>query len=259
MVLADVSIGMAGTLGPEAIGRLAPTVEAGGFASLWVNDTPGGDSLAVLAAASDATQRLTLSTGVIPVDRRSPEQILAGIRSSELPESRLRIGIGAGQRKQGGLALVGDAVVELQSASQAEVLVGALGPRMRRLGAESADGILLSWLTPRLAREQADEAHEVTPDAHVALYVRAAIDRDAAARLAEEARRYAGYPTYSANFARLGIRAEETVLDPAAFTDRLAEYREAVDEVVLRAITPGDTVDDYTRFAEQVAGLLGDI
>ena len=134
-------------------------------------------------------------------------------------------------------------------------MVGALGPKMRTLAAEKSDGVLLNWLTPATAREQAIEAHSQSVNAHVALYVRSAFDPAARDRLHEETARYASYPTYAANFAREGARAEDTVWDGTDAADAagaggaglLADYRSAVDEVVLRAITPHDEFEDYVR------------
>jgi hypothetical protein len=127
---------------------------------------------------------------------------------------------------------------------------------MRRAGAVASDGVLLSWLTPEVAAGQAGEAHALEPAAHVALYVRTATDPGAVAALDEEARRYAGYPAYAANFARLGLGAAETVIRPAELRDRIAAYREAADEVVLRAITPSGSADDHLRFIDVVAAAL---
>lgn len=256
MAGSDVSIGVAGALGPEAIARIAPVVERAGFGTLWVNDTPGGDSLAALGAASRSTERLRLGTGVVPVDRRRPAEIVAGIRRAELPEDRLLVGIGSGQASHGVLSMMDDAVDELHEGSAARVLVGALGPRMRELAARRADGILLNWLTPEVAREQAEEAHAVSASARVVLYVRTALQPDAADRLDEETARYARAPKYSANFERLGIQAADTVLDADTFAERIGAYREAVDEVVLRVIVADDAEDAYLRFVEAAAGLV---
>ena len=77
---ASVSIGVAGALGPAAIASIAVAVEAAGFHALWVNDTPGADSLAAIGAAAAATDRLVLATGVVPVDRRPAAEILAAAR-----------------------------------------------------------------------------------------------------------------------------------------------------------------------------------
>lgn len=256
MALADVSIGVAGALGADAISRLAPIVERCGFRSIWVNDTPGGDSLVALAAAAAATQGLVLATGVIPVDRRHPDEIVEAVERQAIPEGRLTLGIGAGATRKGALSMVSDAVDALHDGTGARVLVGALGPRLRELAARQADGALLSWLTPGVAHDQAVHAHELASEARVALYVRTALDHDADARLAEETRRYAGYPAYAANFERIGVRAEQTVMDAATFPDRIHEYRDAVDEVVLRVIVPSDSVDDHIRFIETAAELL---
>ena len=247
-----VSIGVAGAIGPETIARIAPAVEAAGFHALWVNDTPHGDALAGLAAAARVTATLTLATGVVPVDRRPAAEIVRAAR--HLPHDRLVLGIGSGTARSGALARVRDAVADLREHTSAQVLVGALGPKMRALAARDADGPLLSWLTPAAARVQAAEAHRESARAHVALYVRAAIDPAATPRLEEETERYAGYPNYAANFARLGIEAADTVLAPTRFSAGLHDYRDAVDEVVLRAIVPGDDAADYTAFIEQAAG-----
>lgn len=250
---ATVSIGVAASIGPDAAAQLAPHVEAAGFHALWVNDTPGADALAVLEAAARTTHRLVLATGVLPVDRRSAAEIAGQIDARELPQDRLVVGIGSGQATHGALALVRDAAAELRAALTAPILVGALGPRMRRVAAGSADGVLLSWLPPGDAGAQAAEAHAAAPDGHVALYVRAALDPAARERLRAETARYAGFPSYAANFARLGIDPDDTVLDAAThdIAARLDEYRRGVDEVVLRAITVGDDLEGYRRFIER--------
>lgn len=248
-----LSLGVAAAVGPDAGARIAAAAEAAGLHALWVNDTPGHDALAVLAAAAGATDRLTLATGVLPVDRRSPDEILDRVSTLGLPAERLVLGIGSGAGAQGALARVSDAAARLRAATTARVVVGALGPKMRRLGAEASDGVLLSWLTPDVAARQADEAHAVAAAAHAALYVRAAVDAAAVARLEDETARYASYPAYAANFARLGIDAGQTTIHPDGGHTSIAAYRAAVDEVVLRAITAADEVDEYLRFIDLVA------
>ncbi|MFT4229432.1 MAG: LLM class flavin-dependent oxidoreductase [Microbacterium sp.] len=254
MTSALVSIGVAGSLGPDATARVASAAQAAGLHALWVNDTPGGDSLASLAAAARVTDALVLATGVIPVDRRPPASFVDALRA--LPHDRLTLGVGSGQARAGALALVRNAVAELRELTSARLLVGALGPRMRELAVADADGPLLSWLTPALAGAQAQAAHAARAHAHVALYVRAALDPAATGRLDAEAARYAGYPAYAAHFARLGVAAGDTVLAPERFAAGIPPYRDAVDEVVLRAITATDDVDEYVRFVDRAAELL---
>ncbi|GAA1940680.1 hypothetical protein GCM10009775_35710 [Microbacterium aoyamense] len=247
---ASLSIGIAAAAGPDAAVVLAPVLEQRGFHALWVNDTPGADALAVLAAAASVTDRLVLATGVLPVDRRSSDEILAQIDGLALPTDRLVLGIGAGQTAHGALDRVRTAATGLRERTPARIVVGALGPKMRQLGAEDSDGVLLSWLPQDIAADQAAQAHDLTPGTHVALYVRTAMDTASIPRLHEESARYGSYPAYAANFTRLGIGPLDTVIDPDH--DRLDAYRAGVDEVVLRAITPGDSPADYVRFVEAV-------
>lgn len=249
-----ISIGVAGAIGPEAIARVAEAAEAAGFDALWVNDTPDGDSLAGLAAAARVTEHLTLATGVIPVDRRGPQAILPALR--ELPMERLILGIGSGKVREGALDLVQTAIARLREAEPSRILVGALGPKMRAVAAGDADGPLLSWLDPENAHKEAQEAQLLNSAAHVALYVRAALHDDALAPLEKETATYAGYPNYARNLARLGISGADTVIPPDTLGKRLPEYRRAVDEVVLRAITPHGNADELVDFVHAVSDMI---
>ncbi len=129
---------------------------------------------------------------------------------------------------------------------------------MRRLAVTASDGVLLSWLTPEVAREQAAEARAAASDAHLALYTRTALDPAARGRLHDEMQRYAAVPSYAANFARQAMAVDETVLDASTqlVSQRLEQYRDAVDEVVLRVITPSDSTEDYIAFIDQARALL---
>ena len=75
--------------------------EAAGFARLWVNDTPGGDALAGLAAAAERTSSIGLATGVVPIDR-VPARGLAE-RATQIAgvSGRLTVGIGSGRLREG--------------------------------------------------------------------------------------------------------------------------------------------------------------
>jgi len=249
-----VSLGLAGALGPEAVARIAPEVERAGFHALWINDTPDGDALAALAAAARVTERLHLATGVVPVDRRPGDEIAAEVASLGLPLDRLTLGIGSGIAKEGALARVRDAIEVLHGAGMPRVLVGALGPRMRRTGVERAEGVLLNWVPPVEARAQTETLHEVSPAAHIAVYVRTAIVPAARERLDVETARYASFPNYAANFERMGVDAADTTIrDVTELGDALEAYTAATDEVVLRAIVPEDTVEAYVDFVRRTA------
>ena len=247
-----VSIGIIGTTPADVVRALAPRIERLGFRALWINDVPGGDSLDGLRVAASATDRLHLATGVIPLDRRPVDTLdLHG-----LPAERTALGIGSG-RAPHPLALMREGIDALRAETEAAIVLGALGPRMLRLAAERADGVLLNWLTPRGRARRGDRAAGHggcggSADARplrVVLYARTIADAAARPALEREVARYERVPSYAANFARLGIRpADATVTDAAG----LAAF-DAVDELVLRAITPTNSLDELERFVEETA------
>lgn len=245
-----VSIGLPGTLPEPTIATLAPRIERLGFHGLWLNDTPGGDSLAGVRAAAEVTTTLHLGTGVIPVDRRPA----SGLELHGLPRNRLTLGIGAGGAP-GGIGRATAAIDHLAAATDARLVLGALGPRMRRIAAERTDGVLLNWLTPSAA---VDAVHALRRDAHgrevrAILYVRTIVEEEAAPALDQEARRYAGIRSYADNFRRLGIEPFDATIRGR---QQLEPYREAVDELVLRAITANGSLGELEGFAERAASWL---
>ena len=246
---AVVSIGLPGTTPAETLRALAPRIEALGFGALWLNDVPGGDSLDGLRVAASVTELHGLATGVIPLDRRPAESL----DLDRLPVERTTLGVGSGGSRHP-LGLVERGVSVLREATAASIVVGALGPRMRRLAAEQADGVLFNWLTPAAAAEAAAEARSVAGDRsmHAVLYVRTITEAAARTALEREASRYDAVPSYAANFERLGIHAIDATLDVSADPAGLAAF-DVVDELVLRAITPSGSLAELERFVEASA------
>lgn len=247
---ARVSIGLPGVTPSETIAALAPRIERLGFHALWINDNPGGDSLIGVRAAAEVTTTLALGTGVIPLDRRP----VASLDLTGLPTERLTLGIGSG-RPEGGVARVLDGLDELAGLTDARVVVGALGPRMRRIAAEQADGVLLNWLTASAAAEaMADLRRDARGrDVTGSLYVRTIVEGSALPALHAEADRYRTNASYAANFERLGIDPMDATIRRA---DDLAAFTAVVDEVVLRAITPNATPEELSAFVDAAAGWL---
>jgi alkanesulfonate monooxygenase SsuD/methylene tetrahydromethanopterin reductase-like flavin-dependent oxidoreductase (luciferase family) len=237
--LSRVSIGLPGATLHDVVEALAPQIEAAGFHALWLNDTPGGDSLAGLSVAARVTSTLRLGTGVIPLDRRSATGILSAL--GDLPTDRLSLGIGVGSAKHG-LELIERSVAELRAGTDAPIIVGALGPKMRALGARVADGLLFNWLTPAAA---AEAMAELEPPVRGVLYARTALTPDALPALRVEAARYGSYPSYAANFERIGAAPIDTTIQDVA---GIADYIAVVDELVLRVITNEPTLSEYERF-----------
>ena len=150
---------------------------------------------------------------------------------------------------------VAQGIAHLQGALDATVVLGALGPQMRSLGARMAEGLLLSWLSPEAAaaavsdsRQAAEEVGRTYPWAM--LYARTAVDPEARKQLEEETARYAGYPSYAANFARLGLAPADTTIGPDDVGARVDSYLDVVDELVLRVISRSGSLDEILRFVE---------
>lgn len=234
---------------PDIIRAGAREAEALGYSSFWVNHPGSTDGLAALAHGARETRRIDLGVGVIPLHTRGPESIVEGVRSTGLPLDRLLLGVGSPNPEA--LKRVRAGVAELRGKLATRVIVAALGPQMCRLAGEVADGVLLNWLTPEHARASADlvragAAAAGRPAPTIYAYVRLAIGPAGSAKVVEEGARYAGIPAYGANFARMGVKPETTAIAVASadmVPAALGRWRGAVDEVVLRAITTEDTVE----------------
>ena len=237
---------------PEIIRASAKEAEALGYTSFWVNHPGSFDGLAALAHAAGETRRIELGIGVIPLHTRGPEEIVKGVRATALPLERLLLGVGSPNPNS--LGRVRDGVAALKSQLKTRVIVAALGPKMCRLAGEVADGVLFNWLTPEharlsagLVREGAKAAGRTPPTLYA--YVRLALGPKAVAKLAEEGGRYAAIPAYGANFERMGVKPVETCIGAQQAEEippALAKWDGVVDEVVLRAITAEDTVEENT-------------
>lgn len=260
--LSRMGFGITGSLSHDVVRGLAPCVEEAGFRTLWVNHGgDGGDSLASIEVAASVTSRLRLATGVIPVDRMPAEDIIASFRQRGLPTARVTIGIGA-SKPPSPLNRVSEATSRLREELGVPVVVGALGPKMRRLGVREADGILLNWLTPDGARQAMEDKAADIEDmrgnaAHVALYIRCALGDAALPIIQREAGRYEGIPSYAANFRRLGFSAMDSAVHAtgaASLRAGLDPFLDVVDEPVVRAITASDSIGEYLDLVAAVAG-----
>jgi hypothetical protein len=103
-------------------------------------------------------------------------------------------------------------------------------------------------------REGAKKAGRTPPRTYA--YVRLAVGAGAQGRLQEESDRYAAIPAYAAHFERMGVKPIETAIAAAApdgVRSAVAAWAGAVDEVVFRAITARDTVDDTLALVRAAA------
>ncbi|HET7341855.1 MAG TPA: LLM class flavin-dependent oxidoreductase [Methylomirabilota bacterium] len=234
----------------DVIRACAREAEALGYGSFWVNHPGSTDGLSALAQAVGETRRVALGVGVIPLHTRNAASIIEGVRGTRLPLERLLLGIGS--PNPDALKRVRNGVNALRKELKTRVVVAALGPQMCRLAGELADGVLFNWLTPEYARRSAELVKEGAAAARrrppvLYAYVRLALGPAALARLGEEGDRYASIPAYAAHFARMGVKPADTAVagnTPEEIRAGLARWQGAVDEVVLRAITAHDTVEE---------------
>jgi alkanesulfonate monooxygenase SsuD/methylene tetrahydromethanopterin reductase-like flavin-dependent oxidoreductase (luciferase family) len=233
---------------PEPVAAaIAERVEALGYRSLWVNHPPGADGIGQLARVAAATSRITVGTGVVPVSAVAPEDILRRIDQAGVPPERLRLGIGSGSGPRP-LRRMAEAIGYLRSRTPAELVVGAIGPRMRALAATQADGVLLSAVTPELAMAAAEEIRALAkaadrPVPGVYANVVAGVGAGQLAGLERSAAFLAQLPAYAAHFRRTGVRPEQTQLAAARIEEvprLLARWRDTVDEIVLLPVAAGE-------------------
>ncbi|PFG39329.1 luciferase-like monooxygenase [Georgenia soli] len=252
--------GITGDLDLDIVRRLAPEVERAGLRTLWVNQPAHGDALAVMAAAAEVTSTLRIASGVLPVDRLPADEIVRRVSDLDLPADRLVLGVGA-SAPPSPITTVREAVATLTDRLGAPVVVGALGPRMRRLAARESAGLLLNWLTPsaagRAATEKDRDVAGTGADPEVALYVRCALGGVAHAVVRREAERYAGIPSYAANFARFGFAPLDAAVLAAAGGELragLAPYTSVVDETVVRAVTASGRLGEHVALLAALEG-----
>ncbi|MGH7316790.1 MAG: LLM class flavin-dependent oxidoreductase [Candidatus Rokuibacteriota bacterium] len=235
---------------PEIIRASAREAEALGYRSFWVNHPGPVDGLGALAQAAADTRRLDLGVGVIPLHTRGPESITEGVRTHALAPGRLLLGVGSPNPEA--LKRVRDGVAALRAKLSTRVIVAALGPKMCQLAGEVAEGVLFNWLTPEYAKRSAELVRAGAqaagrPMPRLYAYIRVALG-PAAERLADEGGRYDAIPAYHAHFVRMGVRPVDTAIaatSPDGIKAALKAWDGAVDEVVLRAITAKDTVEDH--------------
>lgn len=254
--ISQFGFGITGKVPLDVVRELAPLVEDAGFSSMWFNHITRGNAYDSMEAAAEVTTSLVLGSGVTSIDSMmSASEIVDEVRNRKLPQDRIIIGIGA-NKPPSPLTTVRDGIdVIAKELPDVPVYVGALGPKMRALGVQRGDGVLLNWLTPGAAKSAMDDRQNDAPetDAKVALYVRCALGEENLEAIRSEAARYESFPSYGANFERLGFRAMDAAVavnTAEELQNRLAAYQGVIDQPILRAITAEDTIEAYASLVE---------
>lgn len=166
---------------PTACVELAREAEALGYDGVWAAELAGHDAIALLAAVAARTERIRLGTAIVPVSTRSAALLGMGAATlADLAPGRIVLGVGVSSRTvierwhdavyDGPLAAVRDTLTVVRQAFGGEptdhdgvsrsshgfrltirpkqpppLYIAALGPAMRALAAEQADGVILNF------------------------------------------------------------------------------------------------------------------
>jgi F420-dependent oxidoreductase-like protein len=171
----------------EAVARVR-LAESLGFESVYVTHVAGRESLTVLSVYAQATSRIRVGTGVVPIYTRTPATMAQTAATiDELSGGRLTLGLGVshrpvvegwhgqqidhpvaemreyvsivrailcgndpppGEKWQTGFHLAG-----IETRPQLPIYIAALSPAMLRLAGEIADGVILWLCNPRYIAE----------------------------------------------------------------------------------------------------------
>ena len=245
-------LGVAAGLDEQVARELARRCESLGYASMWSNDHPMASGLETAAVFAAAAPPLDVGVAVMALDRHEPAQTASKVATLAIPQERLWLGIGAGFTKRP-LGVVREGLAAMRTAlpGGTRVVVAAMGPKMCALAGAEADGVFLNWMTPAKAAWARERVHEGARDAGrdepppIFGYVRVAVGPDAGARLEKEESFYRGlHQGYIRHFEALGAPPGSVgiaVADPDVVGAAVAEYEDAIDHVVVRALAHADT------------------
>ena len=179
-----VTFGSLAVLGTRSIIDIATLAQQLGYQSLWTVEATGTDAFTLLGAVSAVAPTLSLGTGIIPIQLRSPP--LAAMSAASLqalsPDVDIWLGLGVsapGILRQHGapmaerpIAMMREYVALLRECLSGEpvtfegdfwqvkrfrlnvrlgerrpkIVMAALNPQMLRLAGEIADGVLLNYI-----------------------------------------------------------------------------------------------------------------
>ena len=225
-------------------GEAAKLVESLGYGAFWLGGSP---RLPTVRPLLDATERLTVATGIVNVWQYEPETLAA--EHAELTRAfpgRLLLGIGIGHPEATSdysrpLSTMRQFFAGLDSAAtpvpRDERCVAALGPKMLDLCADRSLGTL-TYFTPvehtRFARERVGENGLVATELACVLDV----DDDRARATAREyAELYLGLRNYTTNLLNFGFTEQDIA---GGGSDRLID-----------AIIPHGTAEEIAAVARE--------
>lgn len=269
--------------------ELAAQVEEMGWPTLWRPESTGRDAFISSSLLLDATETLIVATGIAVTYARHPMTTAAAQKTlAEAHNGRFLLGLGVshrtsveGVRKLDYSTPYSDMVEYLEAMAAAPytgpepeekplTLLAALGPKMLKLSAESADGAH-PYFTPvehtALARELMGPGAILAPEQMVVIDSDAERARDTAR---ETMARYLRLPNYANNLLRLGFteddidnmsdRIVDAVVacgDISVAVERVRQHHEAgADHVCLQVLAPGNDLETNIRHWGDLAEAL---
>jgi probable F420-dependent oxidoreductase len=207
--------------------RAVARIEQLGYGAVWVGEADGREALTHAGMLLAATDELVVATGIANIWARDAQAMVNAARTlAEAYDGRFVLGIGASHtplvarrghdytKPYSAMVAYLDAMdrAAYTSPSPAEEprrLLAALGPKMRRLAANRADGAH-TYLVPvehtRITREDMGQGPLLAPEQAVVV----ADDRAAARELAgAHLNTYLALPNYRRNLERLGFGDED--------------------------------------------------
>lgn len=273
----------------------AAVVARAGLSRVWLAETRGPDAL--LAAALIAREQpLEVGTAIVPVYNRTPAILaMAAADIVELGGGRpFHLGLGAGGKVlieqwhgipfERSLAHVRDTIEIVRQATAGErtavtgagwssnrfsllspppspervrIYVGGMGPKMQALAASVADGLILTWVSPRILRDRADAvrrdvvaAGRAPHDFRLVARVYAAVTDDVAAvreHVRQELVEYVLSPPYAAYFSSVGFEREVQGVRAAFDAGDRAASRAAISDDLLDEVLVAGPADEVVE------------
>jgi len=236
---------------------LGTRLEALGFGALWIGGTPGPD-LEIPRRVLEATETLTVATGIVSIWSAPPETVAAAYHrlAADFP-GRFVLGLGVSHPEHLAAERAAEAArpyeamvayldgLDAAGVPEQDRMIAALGPRMVRLAGERSAGAHPYLVTPTHSRESRGllgPSPVLAPEQRVVLHA----DPEEARAIARESIRnpYLGLSNYRASLSRLGFSRQE--LDGAS--DRLVDAlsgRGSAEQAAARLVEHLDAGADH--------------
>lgn len=248
---------------------LGTEAEELGYSAVWVPEVSTFDAISVVAALSRTTEKIRLGTAIVAIDTRTPVSLaMSAATLADLAPGRITIGIGvstktiieswhgrsfahpaerardtltildqvlggevtgykAGSLKSNGFRL------DIAPEARPDIYLAALGPVMRKLAMELADGLILNFLPRSKGSQIAAQLSQGSTHIDKTAFVRVALDGgedEIEARIRREMASYLRIEQYRNWLLSLGL------------DDSLFSGGEDLDSIATRL--PAEFVDD---------------